>query len=228
MNVSRLRSNALRRLNRDYLAPAVLASALAVAVLAARFFASGTLRYRFLVWNLFLAWVPYVCSVTLAEMRRRGVRSTRGTAALFIAWLLFLPNAPYLVTDFVHLLHFDGFDLWYDVGLIAAFAWAGLVLTVASLRLMRQEVAMRFGAWWSHTFIAAVAVISGVGIYLGRVLRWNSWDIVLRPGMIARWIAEVLGDPMSHRRGAVISMVFAAFVWVCYATFGDRSRSVTE
>lgn len=201
-----------------------LPTALALLVLAGRFVATGTDRYRFLVWNLFLAWIPFACAAALAELRRRNARAPRTVAALAVGWVLFLPNAPYLVTDFVHLLHDDGFSFWYDLALIAAFAWAGLVLAVTSLRLVAAEAHRQWGPWAARAVIVASTLVTGVGVYLGRVLRWNSWDVVARPAMIARWCAAIAADPLTHRRGVVISLVFAAFLAVCYATFGDTKE----
>ncbi|HJL05106.1 MAG TPA: DUF1361 domain-containing protein [Polyangiaceae bacterium LLY-WYZ-15_(1-7)] len=105
-----------------------LACAFAGALLAARFAWTGGLGFAFLLWNLALALAPLALALP-----------ARGGAPRFVAWLLFFPNAPYLVTDFVHLGAGDA-PLWFDVGLLAAFAWAGLLAGCVSLERMRGRV----------------------------------------------------------------------------------------
>ena len=102
-----------------------LSSGLCVALEAARIVYSGTNDYRFLVWNLFLAWIPFGLALAVYDGHRRG-RLRLGLAAL---WLLFFPNAPYIVTDFVHLQHTDAAPYWYDAVTVSAFAWTGPAAT---------------------------------------------------------------------------------------------------
>ena len=197
----------------------VASSALAAALLAGRIFLSGSLTLAFLSWNLALAWIPWLCSTAAATAHRRG-----WVILSSVVWLAFLPNAPYLVTDFLHLRARAPIPLWYDIALLSSFAWAGCLLALVSLRAMHVLVARRFGAPSGWAFVAAVAGLTGVGIYIGRFLRWNSWDLAVRP-------AEVLGDLIprtvsltAHLRCIGVTVTFAAVFLVTYLVFeADRA-----
>ena len=117
--------------------PALLAaSALCVATVVVREHHTGSDFYRFLVWNLVLAWVPFVLALAAYASARRG--ASAASVAFGVLWLLFFPNAPYLLTDFIHLQESPTTPLWYDALMLASFAWTGLVLGYASLYLMQM------------------------------------------------------------------------------------------
>ena len=123
-----------------------LCSLLALGVLAGRIVLSDTFGFRFLVWNLFLAWVPYLLSLLTEALHRPAAPRRLAAALTGCGWLLFFPNAPYLVTDFVHLPGARGVPWWYDVGLLAIFAWTGCFLGVVSLWRMQRVVRRSAGA----------------------------------------------------------------------------------
>lgn len=203
--------------------PAAAASALAVALLAARH-VLGAHGYTFLVWNLFLAWLPYLAALwagTLATRRPTLTRASLLTVAGAI-WLLFLPNAPYIMTDFVHLHHMN-FVWWYDVGTLLAFAWAGCILGVASLHLMRRLVCTKFGPAASWAFVLISVALAGIGIYLGRFLRWNSWDVFTSPRALVAELLAVLANPDAYPRLVGVSLMFGCFLLLGYLTL-DAAR----
>lgn len=205
--------------------PAAAASVLAVALLAARIL-MGAHGYTFLVWNLFLAWLPYLASLWAARTatgRPSPLRAAQLAAAGAI-WLLFLPNAPYIMTDFVHLpgMHFVW---WYDVGTLLAFAWGGCILGVASLHVMRGIVRERLGGAASWAFVLVSVALSGVGIYLGRCLRWNSWDVLTSPRTLAAELVAVLGNPDAYPRLVGVSGLFACFLLLGYLTLDAARRA---
>ena len=123
------------------IALAVLSLA-AVGLIAVRLDRVGEPAFFFLTWNLFLAWIPYVLAICVAAVHGRG-----GPRPLLwvlgAAWLLFLPNAPYILTDFIHLGRIGGAPLWFDAALIGTFAAAGLALGLASLLVMHHVVEAR-------------------------------------------------------------------------------------
>lgn len=144
--------------------------------------------YRFLIWNLFLAWLPLLAAgaaVRLANRRAGGWT----VAVLLAAWLLFFPNAPYLLTDFIHLVMNGDYrwvdqtslKLWVEIVLFAMFAWVGLLLGYLSMRLVHGLLARNFSSAVGWLFVVAASFLGGFGVYLGRVARLNSWDVVLRP-----------------------------------------------
>jgi uncharacterized membrane protein len=135
---------------------------------------------------------------------------------LGIAWLLFFPNAPYLVTDLIHLEDVDGVPLWFDALVFGAFAVTGVLLGYVSLYLIQISIRRRFG----NVVAAAVALASiglgGYGLYLGRVERWNSWDVLGRPGVLARAVTGHLTNPRSNPGAWKYSFAFAVFLVAGY------------
>ncbi len=203
-----------------------LSSALAVGFLAGRVLRAQQGSYIFLVWNLFLAWVPYGWSLWAASIQRRYPRDWWRLLLPGALWLLFFPNAPYIITDFVHLYERPPVPLWYDIGLLAAFAWSGCFLAVVSLRTMQRLARQHCGALISWLFVGASIGLSGLGVYLGRFERWNSWDLLLSPRDVLAAAARPILFPLSHIRPLGASAMFAMILMVCYVMFiyGDPGR----
>jgi uncharacterized membrane protein len=134
------------------LAALALASAFCAAALVARWVYSDAGAYDFLAWNLFLAWIPLVAAVAVYDADRRGAR-VRRLIPLGALWLLFLPNAPYLLTDLIHLGSRDDAPLWFDVVLFTGFAWTGTLLGFLSLYLMQVVVRRLAGGAWSWALV---------------------------------------------------------------------------
>jgi uncharacterized membrane protein len=135
-----------------------------------------------------------------------------------LGWLLFFPNAPYIVTDFLHLQYRPPIPLWYDMGLIATFAWTGLFLAVYSLRSMQELVKAMAGSVVSWLFVLGIASLSGLGIYVGRFLGWNSWDLLLRPRAVLADMVIHLTHPLEYPATFGVSFMFALFLFICYLT----------
>lgn len=198
----------------------VVASVVACGVLAGRFYLSEELSYSFLLWNLILAWVPYGCSLVVGLTHQRfGAQAWLLMLPLAAAWLLFFPNALYLLTDMIHLRHREGFAWWYDVALLGAFAWAGCFLAVASLDTMRRVVQGVVGGLLSWLFVLSVSGLTGLGIYLGRFLRWNSWDILHSPRSLLADLLAPLLDPRANLQSVGVTLLFAGLLFGFYLTF---------
>jgi uncharacterized membrane protein len=193
----------------------LLTSIFGVAMVAFRMAYSGTGEYRNLLWNLVLAWVPFVIALAVYDRHRRGVPPRR-LALPALVWLLFLPNAPYLVTEYKFLGQSGGAPVWYDITLLTTFAWVGLLLGFASLYLMHTVAERLFGAAASWCAALVVLPLTGFGIYLGRFERWNSWDVVLDPVTIATSLGGGLADPLSHARTLAITIAMGAFLSLGY------------
>jgi uncharacterized membrane protein len=194
----------------------MFASGVSVSLVCARIVWTGKIRYGFLVWNLFLAWLPLIFALLARELDQSGERRNWRFLALTAAWLLFFPNAPYIFTDLIHLTsHFFG-HFWVDLMLILLCALTGLVLGFVSLYLMQSVVTRMFGRVASWLFIAVVAGLTGFGIYLGRFLRFNSWDVLLRPMKVYHGIGEWAATPWSHSTSFAFPVLFATFLFVTY------------
>jgi len=212
------------RLARTLFYPSAAASALAVGLLLARSLMLGELADSFLLWNLFLAWIPYVMAFWADTLMLRSPRLRWSLLIPGALWLLFLPNAPYIMTDFVHLEGFD-FTWWYNIGLLLAFAWSGCILGVASLHMMQRIVRERMGVPTSWAFVLASCGLSGLGVYLGRFLRWNSWDVLSSPRGLAHDLLYVLSDPAQYPRLIGVSGLFACFLALGAITLASVRRA---
>lgn len=222
--------------------PAVLvrlaaASVVCVALLLARVLYTGEPDYAFLVWNLALAWVPFALAVAVYGGVRHGFPRP-ALYSLAVLWLLFLPNAPYIVTDFVHLRGPSDAPRWFDALAIGAYAATGLLLGFASLYLMQAVAVNRLGrrlVWW---FVFAVLSLTSIGIYLGRIHRLNSWDAVRHPTLIPQMMHERLFDPLENHMLLAVVIAFTAALTAAYLAlysfviprlrFGRRREGIAE
>jgi uncharacterized membrane protein len=194
------------------------ASAALCSAVTIRVFAFHSLDLANLVWNLFLAWIPFVVGLALYDAARREA-STTMLLALGSIWLVFLPNAPYIATDLKYLGDLPSGTYWYDPILFGAAAGLGLVLGFLSLYLVQTVVAERVGRLAGWTVAMAALVLSGLGVYLGRYERWNSWEVLTEPGKIFGGLASGLTDPMAYSKPIAISAFFAISCCVGYAVF---------
>ncbi len=185
-------------------------------LVVARVWRAGAPAYFFLCWNLFLAGVPAGASVLFEyESRRGGARTLAGL--WFAVWLAFLPNAPYLVTDFVHLHPRPPVPLWFDIALLTSFAGAGLMLGWGSVATVHDTIVRAAGRAAGWCVAAGSLLLSGYGIYLGRFLRWNSWDVLSRPGAL---LDVVYGHARGHEvaQPASVTLVYGVGLVLGYVT----------
>lgn len=194
-----------------------ISSAMSVMLYLFRMQWSGTLFGVFLVWNLFLAWLPFVFALLLADVNKNSSSRVLKTV-LFGAWLLFFPNSPYILTDLFHLHLRVDVPLWFDLILILSFAWNGLLLGYASLFEIQYFLKSRLSSIAVNCFIAALMVLCSFGIYLGRYPRWNSWDIISNPIALFSDIFNMLLHPMNNTRMIGVTFFFSLFLMVSYWT----------
>jgi uncharacterized membrane protein len=170
-----------------------------------------------LVWNLFLAWIPLLLALLIHGLSSHFKRLPGELAVCGLAWILFFPNAPYLVTDLVHLNYHAPVPKWFDLLMIMSFAWTGLVLGYLSLYLMQELVRRWKGRAWSWSFVVFVLALSSFGIYLGRFRRFNSWDVVSHPMGLLNGLANSADFARSPETLA-FSATFFAFSFFSYLT----------
>ncbi len=185
----------------------LIAALLCILLLCYRVYTSGTLFFIFLIWNLFLAIVPLVISQFISYSNY--IRSNR---FLFLSasalWLLFLPNAPYIITDLIHLQHNLSNLVWLDLFLVFAFAIMGLFTGVLSMIKMNALFKQQWSTKTGHLLIIISAFLSGYGVYLGRFLRFNSWDILTNPSSLFLQIIRSLGSEKTW----IVTLVFGIFL----------------
>lgn len=170
---------------------------------------SNSYFYTFLVWNLFLAFIPYALTQIAKQLKPLG---TFTFVLLFITWLLFLPNSPYIITDLIHLHNEHSTLRWLDLFLIFVYAINGLILGVLSLLDMYTIVQQRYSKKTAAIVIFKVCVFSGFGIYLGRFLRFNTWDVLTKPKTLFFEILYSLQEPKVW----LITLAFGGLLWVSF------------
>jgi uncharacterized membrane protein len=213
----------------------VLPVALCLGLVWLRAQATGSVRFRFLMWNLLLAVLPFPFALLSDYLLRKGrwLLALPGAAV----GLLFLPNSPYLVTDLVHLSPRE-VPYWYDTLLYAAFAVTGVLLGFGSVALVHSAVRDQFSRRWGWSVALASLVLSAFGIYLGRIERWNSWNILGEPRSLARSVFAPIRNPFENARTIGFVLLYSAFLVITYVAvamvgsllsseLGSRSRSIS-
>lgn len=204
-----------------------LASLICVFLVGARIAYSDTRRYTGLVWNLFLAWIPFALAYLAHVMSSRKLLLYLALPVTAFLWLLFFPNAPYILTDLSHLAKENASaPLWYDVIMLVWFAWTGLLLGLVSLYLMHDIVQRAFGRWLGWAFVFVVSGLSSFGVYLGRFVRFNSWDALNDPKEI---VVTVLGLAVApSMRLVAFTVLFAVFYLFIYLTLYSFGHLLQE
>jgi uncharacterized membrane protein len=169
----------------------------------------------FFLWNLFLAWVPVGAALVFYGLAGRQSRSWTLLFVAAIVWFLFFPNAPYIVTDLVHLRERRPVPYWYDIICVMTFAQTGLFLGYLSLYLVQEVIRAWLGRWAGWVAALGMLGLSAFGVYLGRFLRWNSWDALVDPMETLRGAARV-ANPWNDVQPYAFSATFFAFSLVCY------------
>jgi uncharacterized membrane protein len=204
-------------LQRRLLSICVVTSMLSLAVIAAYRLVAHSGDLDFLVWNLALAWVPFVAALALDDVRSTPLGLQLPLLAL---WFVFFPNAPYLVTDLIHIDPADttAVGILGDAALVSV-APVGLALGFSSLMLVERAVRERFGGRTALAVAVLSLLAASLGIYLGRVLRLNSWDLLTRPRVVGSVLHQLVLDPLAHPLAAFATIALAATLSVLYLRF---------
>jgi uncharacterized membrane protein len=168
--------------------------------------------------NLTLAWVPYVCALWAVAVFQRYPHARGRLGLLGLLWLAFFPNAPYLVTDWLYLPGWTA-ELWYSIILLTTFSMCGLLLSVVSLYLMHNLVRVAYGPVEGWCAVGLAIGLSGLGVYLGRFLRLNSWDLVTDPGAVFRDVRDRLHEHARDPSPVGFTAMFAVLLLVFYLVF---------
>ena len=202
-----------------------LSMAFSIALVMARIAYTGKLTFIWMIWNLFLAWAPYRISSWL--QRQSSVKASKWKfAAVSIVWLLFIPNAFYILTDLFHLGVFHNVPNWFDLTLIISFAWNGLLLGILSVRQMEKIMQPHLRGMHELLFIYPIMWLNALGVYMGRYPRFNSWDIVTNPFGIAAYIFRLFIHPIQWKYAWGMVACFSVFMTLVYLTIKRLSKAI--
>lgn len=210
-----------RRVELGYLAGLLLFCCVLV---LARMRYSGTIHYYFLIWNLFLAVIPLL----IALFYKTTSKHWPGKLWLMLClslWLLFFPNAPYIATDLRHLGYHPYMPRWFDPMMVFSAAITGLMAGFLSLREFEQEIKQRSSSFWAHIFVIKIWFLSGLGIYLGRVLRWNSWDLFQKPAQLFVDALKPFMNPQDYTNALGIIGSYSVLFLLLYRLWNSHQGS---
>ncbi|MCF7788278.1 MAG: DUF1361 domain-containing protein [Prosthecobacter sp.] len=189
---------------------------------------AGHNYYAFLLWNLFLAAIPLGLSLGLRQVNRFVL-----ALPLLAVWLLFFPNAPYVLTDLMHLKeHNAHVPMWLDLLMLLSFAFVSLWFGFQSLHIVQHWFVRKFSHPTAWCVTVGTLGLSGFGVYLGRFDRWNSWDLLHRPVSLLSRIASYVLDPLAHTRtwgftlGFGTLLIFAYLFWFSAVPTAQDSRKI--
>jgi uncharacterized membrane protein len=210
----------------DWLIASVCFSGL---LLFIRVIATGSLVYLFLPWNLLLAFIPY--GITRWMTRNLSIVENKIKLVITLAvWLLFIPNSFYIITDLYHLSHpiaigFRSAPQWFDLLLIFSFAWNGILCGIISLSGIESVISVIRGKGFSILLIFLVMWLCAFGIYIGRFLRYNSWDVLTDPVSLAGEIGCMLLHPFENAYAWGMTICYAVFMTLLYFTTKKLSEN---
>ncbi len=190
--------------------------ALSILLLMVRMKLTHSFFYLFLVWNLFLAIIPY--AITTYLINKDSINKF-GLAIWFCIWLLFLPNSPYIITDLLHIKIGSDNLLWLDVLVVISFASSGLLLFYLSVLDMKIILKKHINKTVLNYGLVFIVFLSSFGVYLGRFLRYNSWEILSQPQHLISDIITMIVQPLSHLETWLFTFIFGIFLYVGFRVF---------
>lgn len=205
-----------------------LACLVCILLVAARVLYTDSVRHTGLIWNLFLAWIPFILAAVAHAVSWKRLWLYLILPFIALLWLLFFPNAPYMLTDLQDLVRSGGVGapLWYDVIIVVWCSWTGMLLGVISLYLMQDIVLRTFGRAAGWLFVFVISGLSSFGIYIGRFVRLNSWDILQNPAETTMTILGLVIDP--SMRLAAFTLLYTFFFLFIFLLLYSFSHMLGE
>ena len=187
-----------------------------------------SLDFGYLVWNLFLAWLPLVFAVRLVALLRHKLWSSWEGLGTSLLWLVFLPNSFYMISDFIHLQEVQRVDVLYDTFMFTSFIYTGVALGFSSLYLVHLQLRHRLSANLAAGWVAVTLFICSAAVYVGRDLRWNSWDVLTNPGGLLFDVSDRLQHPAAYPQMLVTIITFFILLASMYSLLWRGTRLVSR
>jgi uncharacterized membrane protein len=200
-----------------------VALAFSIILLMVRIKLNTSFFYLFLVWNVCLAIIPY--AITMYLNTRQNLSALR-LGFWFLVWLAFLPNAPYIVTDLIHIKSGNNTFLWLDILVVLSFALSGVLLFYYSILDMRKLISEKFKGIPLATATTTVLFLCSFGVYLGRFLRYNSWEIISQPQVLISDVITIIIAPFQNYEAWLFTLGFGAFLVVEFWMFKNLHSTI--
>jgi uncharacterized membrane protein len=169
-------------------------------------------EFSYMAWNLFLAWLPLLLAAGIVRSLRKNLWSSWKPLTLTILWLVLLPNSFYMISDFIHIQEVQRHDLLYDIVMFTSFIFTAALIGFVSLYLVHLELAKRLRARQANVLVGTIVLLCSFAIYLGRDLRWNSWDVLVNPAGILFDISDRIIHPFAY--GSMFTTTISFFVLI--------------
>jgi uncharacterized membrane protein len=196
----------------------ILLSIFSIGMLVTRILFTGQITFLFLLWNLFLAYIPFGIS-TLMKLKERDIEPFQFWL-IFPFWILFFPNAPYILTDLFHLMPRGNTPEWFDLFLLLSFSITGLLLGLFSLKHMHRFVIRFHSNGTGLLFVFCTLTLGSFGVYLGRFERFNSWDIIRSPLELFHDIGSRILYPTNHIGTWGMTIALSILLGILYLLIG--------
>ncbi|MEO6761211.1 MAG: DUF1361 domain-containing protein [Candidatus Saccharimonadales bacterium] len=182
-------------------------------------------EFSYMAWNLFLAWIPLTFSIFLVFVLKTRLWSNWLPLLLTLLWLVFLPNTFYMISDFIHIQDVVRHDLLYDIVMFTSFIFTAALIGFISLYQVHAELIKRLGLRLSSSIIMIIIFLCSFAIYLGRDLRWNSWDVLLNPAAILFDVSDRIIHPLGHSGAIMTTLSFFILIGGLYVVFWQISEA---
>ena len=188
-------------------------------------------QYYYLLRNLLLAWIPLLLAFYLKKVLFKKTWSSYEAMLVSFLWLLFIPNSFYMLSDYVHLNNFTGNNLLFNITFFSEIIITALMIGFFSVKIVESEIENRFSKFWSKLIISLIFLLSSFGIYVGRDLRWNSWDILIKPGPLLLDVFYHLSNPFNYATILTVVLSFFTLIFSFYylvTNFGQKFSKINN
>lgn len=207
---------AVPSVRRQYLLSLVAASMVSVGFFTYAAWRNHSLEFDYLIWNLFLAWIPLILAYWLVQVLKTHLWSSWQALSISALWLLFLPNSFYMISDFIHLVDVPRVDVLYDALMFTSFIFTGVILGMTSLLLIHVQLKRRLSRWSADGWIIFTLLVCSFAIYVGRDLRWNSWDVLFNPAGLLFDVSDRFLRPADYPQMFVTVISFFVLLTTLY------------
>lgn len=218
----------LRSVRGQFLLALGLSSLVSVGLFFYGVILNGDATYGYLIWNLFLAWLPLLFAIRLMQVLRQKLWSSWEALIYSFLWILFLPNSFYMISDYIHLQEFQRDSVLFDSLMFTSFIYTAIALGFSSLYLIHLQLKRRFTSRVAAAWIAFTLFVCSISIYVGRDLRWNSWDIFTNTGGLLFDLSDRLLNPSSYPRMFVTIITFWVLLLSMYFVLWRGSKLLQQ